>query len=65
MHPMTKVRFSWTTNKGKADSIVTIMKHFKTCAIVILEDERLDKITNAHYTVDNKTIKLDYYNTEL
>ncbi len=64
MHPLTRVVIWWVDEYGRKQEYETDIKHFNNMAITLLE-KFLDKNYNMYYTVNNETLELDYYNTEL
>lgn len=66
MKPTTKVVFNWTNKNGTKCSLSTVGRYFKNYAVEFLEDEKIDKVRDVYYTVNNEvTHKLDYYNSML
>ncbi len=57
------VVFTWTLKSGVKQSLLTSGAYFKEYAIQLLEDQAVDKVFNVHYSHNNTTIELDYYNS--
>lgn len=65
MKPTARVKFTWKDELRRNQEFYTLGIHFKTHAILLLEDN-LDKGIKTYYSVDNSTpVELDYYNADI
>jgi len=64
MNPTDRVVFTWWSYQKTKCELRTTGEYFKNYAIELMEDEKVDKVFNAHYSInEGKLVRLDYYNT--